>query len=180
MSNKKDFEKSICMEFINGSNVIPSYNTTYTLMEEDREAPDFILKDSKDNEIGLEITSAYHDQELAKGYWKSMQNAKEGIDSYQDVVMSNSDNMLIPFIKSIIENKCKKDYGQQCILIIYVEDPLWNTRKLRKAREIPKSLERNLFFEIYACVNISIIESSPYAGKMSFFRIYPDTKYTGI
>ncbi len=171
--NKKDFEKSICREFVNGRNVIPPCKTTYTLIDEDREAPDFFLQDSKGNKIGLEITSAYHDQELAKGYWKSIQYAKEGIDSYQDVVMSNPDKMLIRFTKNIIENKCKKDYGQQCILIIYVEEPVWSDRKLKQIREIPKSLERNPFFEIYVCVNISI-------GKMSFFRIYPDIKHTGI
>ncbi|HDY67059.1 MAG TPA: hypothetical protein ENH85_04625 [Candidatus Scalindua sp.] len=107
----KDSEKSICREFINSSNVIPPYNTTYSLIEDDREAPDFFLQDSKGNKIGLEVTSAYHNQELAKGYWKSVQYAKEGIDSYQDVVISNSDKMLIPSIKNIIEKNARKTMG---------------------------------------------------------------------
>jgi hypothetical protein len=49
----------------------------------------------------------------------------------------------------------------------------WSDRKLKQIREIHKSLERNPFSEIYVCVNISI-------GKMSFPRIYPGIKHTGI
>jgi len=176
MTIKKDFERNICREFMNSSNVIPPCNTTYSLIEDDREAPDFFLQDSNGNKIGLEITSAYHNQELAKGYWKSVQYAKEGSDSYQDVVMSNPDKMLIPFIKNRIEDKCKKDYGQHCILIIHVEEPVWSDRKLKQIREIPKSLERNPFPVIYICVVVPHSnEFSPNAGKMTFFRIYPYT-----
>lgn len=177
----KDSEKSICREFINSSNVIPPYNTNSSLIEDDREAPDFFLQDSKGNKIGLEVTSAYHNQELAKGYWKSVQYAKEGIDSYQDVVMSNPDKMLIPSIKNIIEKKCKKDYGQQCILIIHVVDPVWSDRKLKQILEISKSLKRNPFSVIYIGVVVPhSTEFSPNAGKMTFFRIHPSIKHTGI
>ncbi len=119
MNIKKDFEKSICMEFINSPNVIPSYNTTYRLIEEDREAPDFVLEDSKENEIGLEITSTYYDQDRAKGYWRTLRSDKEGIyDSFGNCiegfiplknVMSNPDEMLAYFVKEVLDFKMPED-----------------------------------------------------------------------
>ncbi len=184
--NKKDFEKSICMEFINSPNIIPSYNTTYTLIEEDREAPDFILEDSKENEIGLEITSAYYDQDRAKGYWKTLRSDKEGIyDSRGNCiegniplkdVMLNPDEMLAFFVKKELDSKCLKTYGHQCILVIFVDAPLWSDRKLKLIRKIPKVLAGNSFFEIYVCVDVPYsTEFSPYLGRRVFFRIHPST-----
>jgi predicted transcriptional regulator len=186
MNIKKDFEKSICRKFINGSNVIPSYKTTYKLIEEDREAPDFVIKDSKENKIGLEITSAYHDQDRAKGFWKPLRSNKEDIyDSrgncirgkipLKDVIL-NPDIKLASFVKNKIDKKCMNDYGLQCILIIFVGDPLWSDRTLIQIRKTSKVPERNPFFEIYVCVDVpSSTEFSPYSGGRVFFRIYPST-----
>ncbi len=174
------------MKFVKGRNIIPSYNTTYTLVEEDREAPDFMLKDSKGNKIGLEITSAYYDQDRARGYWKPLRSDKKGIyDSRGNCieghipirdVMSNPDEMLVSFAKKKLKSKCLMDYGYRCILVIFADAPLWSNRKLKLIREIPKLLERNPFSEIYVCVDMPYsTEFSPYSGKLAFFRIYPCT-----
>jgi len=184
--NKKDFEKSICIEFINSSNVIPPYNTIYSLIEEDREAPDFLLQNSKGNKISLEITSSYYDQDRAKGYWKVLRSDREGIfDSFGNRiegyiplnnVMLNPAEKLAFFTEGILRSKCLMDYGHQSILVIFVDAPLWDNRKLKLIREIPNSLEKNPFSEIYICVDVPCsTEFSPNAGKRTFFRIYPGT-----
>jgi hypothetical protein len=186
MNINKDVEKSICREFINSSNVIPSYNTTYSLIEEDREAPDFLLQDSKGTEIGLEITSAYHDQDRAKGFWKTLRSDKEGIfDSFGNCitgriplnnVMLNPNEMIASFVRKRLDDKCLMAYEYQTILVIFISDPLWNDRKLKLIREIPKSLKRNPFPVIYICVVVPhSSEFSPNAGKWTFYRIYPST-----
>lgn len=186
MNINKDVEKSICREFINSSNVIPSYNTTYSLIEEDREAPDFLLQDSKGTEIGLEITSAYHDQDRAKGFWKTLRSDKEGVfDSFGNCikghiplnnVMLNPDEMIASFVRKRLDDKCLMAYEYQTILVIFISDPLWSDRKLKLIRKIPKVLARNPFFEIYVCVDVPYsTEFSPYLGRRILFRIHPST-----
>ncbi len=156
------------------------------MIEEDREAPDFVLKDSKENGIGLEITSTYHDQDRAKGFWEPLRSNKECIyDSRGDYirgdipikdVILNPDIKSASFVKNEIDKKCMNDYGLQCILIIFVADPVWSNRTLIQIRKISKVPERNPFSEIYVCVDVPYsTEFSPYAGKKTFFRIYPST-----
>ncbi len=104
------------------------------MIEEDREAPDFVLKDSKENGIGLEITSAYHDQDRAKGFWEPLRSNKECIyDSRGDCirgdipikdVILNPDIKSASFVKNEIDKICIN--GLQCILIIFVGDPVWS------------------------------------------------------
>ncbi len=45
-----------------------------------------------------------------------------------------------------------------------------------RIREISKILKRNPFFEIYVCVYVPYsTEFSPYAGKLTFFKIHSFT-----
>jgi hypothetical protein len=174
MNLKRKLEQRIANEFIKNKNVIPP-SKNYKLKEHG-DAPDFIIKDDIGNEIGLEITSAYYDQGLAKGYFELLRSAKGGIDYSQNVILLNPDIMLISFVKKILNKKCLKNYGEQPILIIYVDAPVWNNRKLNRIRGITSDLKRNPFSEIYVCVEVPhSTEFSPNAGKLTFYRIYPYT-----
>ncbi len=174
MNLKRQFEQRIAKEFIKNENVIPS-SKNYKLKEHG-DAPDFIIKDDEENEIGLEITSAYYDQELAKGYFELLRSTKQGIDYSQNVVMLNPDIMLISFVKRILNKKCLKNYGNQSILVIYVDAPVWDNRKLNRIRGITRELKRNPFSEIFVCVEVPHCpEFSPNAGKLTFYRTYPYT-----
>ena len=182
---KREFELAICKKFVNGQNIVPPPGTTYTMLEHG-DTPDFILKDNKNGkEIGLEVTSAYYNQNRAIGSWKAVRKADKGetgiFDSLGNTVngslIAEPDMSLASFVQYGLNRKCQNDYGRQCILIIYLYAPISDEEaitKIRKTAEIP---ERNPYSEIYVYLHIPFIKAnySPNAGKETFFRIYPFT-----
>ena len=80
------------------------------------EAPDLIYKDGV-NEIRIEHTGAYYDSSHAAFIWKGMRTDDEIIGPW---VGCNPDENLYCEIKHRIEEKCKKDYGRNCVLLVEI------------------------------------------------------------
>ncbi len=189
MNKKQELEKAVCDRFVNGENILPPHKHTYTIKEY-RDAPDCVLVDGKENEIGLEITTAYYDHDRARGTWTTIKS-KKGIYSskgnylgywnpttacFEDEhgnrvklptgdVIVEPDKCLASFVQNQINEKCQKDYGYQCILIIYLHAPLWDDETLKTIRKTIQIPERNPFFEIYIHVHV------PSSGKFVFYKI---------
>jgi len=105
--NFKD-EKKIGEDFVCWYN--KNNGTNYSFDRRGEDPPDLVFIDDK-SEIFLEVTTAYYDDgKHAKFEW----NPKFS----RDWVGCNSDLSLVKNISSIIDDKCQKDCGQNCILII--------------------------------------------------------------
>lgn len=205
MDKKKALEKAVCERFVKGEYVIPPIERKYELKVHS-DAPDFILKDDKGSEIGLEVTTAYYDQSRAEGTWK--RPSEKGIfdsrgnflGSWNPVkagfydrdgnrvklpindVITEPDKCLTSFVQNQINEKCKKNYGIPCILVIYAAAPLWDNETLEEIRNIIQVPEKNPFLEIYIHVHVpcggSMSPEYEYEGKFVFWRIWPYIKRT--
>ena len=80
------------------------------------EAPDLVYRDGN-SEIGLEITSCYYDPNHAKFLWKNARNLPDAAAGWNGVNFSQT---FVVNINATLRDKCAKDYGSDCILLVYV------------------------------------------------------------
>ena len=80
------------------------------------EAPDLVYRDG-DSEICLEVTGCYYDANHARFVWMNARNLPHAADGWGGVNFSQA---LVANINATLRDKCAKDYGPNCILLVYV------------------------------------------------------------
>jgi len=110
-----------------------------------RGIPDLTYNDGNKN-IHLEITDAYYDQRDAAIKW---QNARGQPNAPKEWSGKNCDGNLIDDINMRIEEKCRKSYGNNCILIINIFPYLTSSREIEIKLHGIKIPETNPFLKIY-------------------------------
>src|SRR5262245_49843987 len=90
--------------------------TNFTFVGRADEAPDLVYRDGS-RELGLEIATAYYDNEDAKVAWMGARHVPNAPTEWSGV---NFDDSLLENINSEIVDKCGKDYGRNCVLVLCV------------------------------------------------------------
>lgn len=141
-----------------------------------REAPDFECRDQASREtFGLEVVTAYYNEQIAKGEWDLARGKQE---SYSSGLLVNPDIQLAEFVNKELSNKCQKqcDVSHPVVLVVDARPPLTSEEDILlsvlPAIQIPAQIP---FQEIYlgVALPISTSESSPHEGQYWVWRLYP-------
>lgn len=108
-------------------------------------APDLIFTDG-DEELGVEISSAYYDGAYAKLVWEGSRGKKDAPSSWGGV---NFEDTLVANINKTISMKAAKQYGSNCVLVIYVDPRLTEHQEMRKLAARVEMPIRHSFRGIY-------------------------------
>jgi hypothetical protein len=107
--------------------------------------PDLVYR-SGTQELLLEITSSYYDENNAAMLW---QNAR-GVRGAADLWMGKEpDQTLIKHINRMIAKKCSKPYPERCLLIVQIYPDLTDADEMNAMRDQIEIPERHPFAEIY-------------------------------
>lgn len=90
------------------------------------EAPDLIFTDGG-GELGVEVSSEYYDKADAKLIWEV---AREKMDAPRSWSGMNFEDALVANITRVISTKAAKQYGSNCMLVIYVEPRLTESEEM--------------------------------------------------
>jgi len=142
-SIQKQNEQVVGDKFINWYN--KHINASFRYYSRGFEAPDLVYCDGN-NEIYLEVTGAYYNQLDAAIRWQNARRKENAPKSWRGV---NCDDSLIEHINIRLEEKCKKSYGKNCILVIYVRPYITSIEELADRLSEIQIPERNPFLKIY-------------------------------
>jgi len=127
------------VEYATAANFVEWYNITFgqkLALLRKQESPDFIYADAI-GEIGLEVTTAYYNQDDAKilaetGRGKRRTySIQEIVDAPKEInyqTVWEPEMSLVHFLNKLTMAKCSKHYGASCILVIRVPKPALTTR----------------------------------------------------
>ncbi len=141
-----------------------------------REAPDFECMDQASGEtFGLEVVTAYYDEQIAKGEWDLARGKQE---SYNSGLLVNPDIQLAEFVNKELSDKCQKQYNVSypVVLVVDASSPLTSEEDILlsvlPAIQLPAQIP---FQEIYlgVALPISTGESSPHEGQYWVWPVYP-------
>jgi hypothetical protein len=129
--------------------------------------PDLIYC-SGNQELLLEITSSYYDEDNAAMLW---QNAR-GVPSAADMWIGKSpDQTLIDHINGLLVKKCSKQYPEHCLLIVHIYPDPTDSNEMNVLIDQVKIPERHPFAEIYLAglfpSSSSGSASGYYCGKLA-------------
>jgi hypothetical protein len=97
-------------------------------------------------EIRLEITDAYYDEHDATIKWQNARGQPNAPSEWNGV---NCDWNLMNDINKVIEKKCGKSYGNNCILIINIIPYLTSSQEIEDKLQEIKIPKTNPFLKIY-------------------------------
>jgi hypothetical protein len=100
--------------------------TAYVFERRGNPVPDLIYRDIN-KQIGLEILTCYYDVNHAKFVWKHARCLPNAPKDYFGVDFNQA---LIKNINERLQEKCKKDYGPNCYLVIYLSFPLTTYKEI--------------------------------------------------
>ena len=100
--------------------------TNYVFDHRGDEAPDLVYRHG-DSQICLEIVTYYYDANHAKFLWKNARNLPDAPTGWSGV---DFDDALVANINSKIRHKCAKDYGPNCMLIVYISANLTTFKQM--------------------------------------------------
>jgi hypothetical protein len=103
-----------------GDTFIPAFNkkhgTEYVFDQRGEEVPDLVYRYGN-LPLGLEIVSCYYDNDDASARWQIARNLPNAPSGWSGVDFNKA---LIANINTAIHEKCTKDYGANCLLVIYI------------------------------------------------------------
>ncbi|MFZ0034707.1 MAG: hypothetical protein WAK60_06950 [Sedimentisphaerales bacterium] len=140
-SVQKKHERAVGEKFINWYNEHFGKSYTYAYCG----VPDLTYGDGS-NEIHLEITDAYYDQLDATIKWQNFRGKENAPNHWSGKA---PDDGLIEFINTGIAEKCKKSYGNDCILVINVWPYITSVEELENKLSEIEIPETNPFMRIY-------------------------------
>jgi len=117
----------------------------YKFYKRGSQAPDLIYRDGS-SEISLEIVTCYYDSNDAKFKW---QNARDLPSAPRGCSGINLDESLVMNINTVLENKCAKDYGQNCLLVVYILPPITTFEEIKDLLPSIKVPSKHQFAGIY-------------------------------
>ncbi len=159
-------EEATARNFIEWYN--KSTNRNFAFLHRPSPAPDFVYSD-KDGEIGLEITTVYYDQNHAKATTETARGIRKSC-SLQDIIgalrldeldwvqVCEPEIKLITSINRQLTEKCEKDYGSDCILVVRVVSAGLTTESEFETEVIPQLRvpEKNRFLNIFITENQNV------------------------
>lgn len=108
-------ERAVGQEFIRWYNA--QNGTAYAYHARGGDPPDLVYR-SCNQEMLLEITTAYYDDEHAKMTGQSVRRLPDRPESPFEAL--GADQKLIAFINLILAKKCKKTYPPGCLLVVSI------------------------------------------------------------
>src|SRR5262245_5182457 len=118
-----------------GLQFIASYNkehgTNFTLVGRADPAPDLVFRDG-DCELKAEIASAYYDVAHAQFKWMAARRSPDAPRVWTGAMFEQG---LIDFINDELKDKCSKDYGKNCVLVISVSPTVTTRAHMAKLLE---------------------------------------------
>ncbi len=114
---KKNFERSVGESFIDWYN---RQNNTNFAFRCQGESPDLTYRDGA-AVLHVEVTSAYYDKRHAKSLW---QNARREPNAPKGWGGIDFDKALKEEIEKAIADKCDKNYGPDCVVLVVDVTPV--------------------------------------------------------
>src|SRR5438552_377492 len=110
MSNlKEDHERAVGDEYVRQYN--RSFGTNFAFKARPIEAPDLTyVEDAK--HLHIEVTTAYYDDPHARLLWETARGSPNAPASWNG---KNFDNGLVSNINRLLQEKCAKQYGPDCV-----------------------------------------------------------------
>lgn len=143
---KERVERGTGDNFINWYNVQQKSQMKY--VGKPGQAPDLIYSDGK-NTIILEVTTAWYGQEHADFTMRHIRNVPNTADSF--TFFGNMESALAENINATIADKCLKDYGENCSLVVRIGSDALTTPWEMNEEVIPRITipKKNPFASIY-------------------------------
>jgi len=120
------------------------------------EAPDLIYSNG-DSQICVEIVSCYYDANDAKTQWQIARNLPNAPTGWSGV---NFDETLVANINAKICDKCAKDYGPNCILIVYISPKLTTFKEMEALLPRIEISSKHRFSGIYLVGDFGVSSDS--------------------
>ena len=159
-----------------GDRFMAAYNrrhrTRFTFREQ-REAPDLAYATRKGRLLGVEVVTAYYNEQDARVRWGRARGQHGG--GWGGV---NLDESLPTFINRVLADKCSKsyDFPAPCVLVIDARPPLTDEDDIKQsilpAVEVPAVVP---YRAIYLGVDlpVSLAHPSAHEGQYRMWRLYP-------
>ena len=141
--SKRDVERFVGDRFISWYN--DHHNTRFEFHEH-QDAPDLVYRDS-DAEVALEVTTAYYDKLHARILWATIRDQTSAVQEWSSCSSLNA--LLSEGVQSCLDAKVNKDYGPNCILIMYLDSPFPIPRNIAEIVSGASLPERSPFMKIY-------------------------------
>jgi len=119
-------------------------------------APDLIYRDG-DSRIGIEIVTCYYDSSDAKAKWQNARGLPTAPTRWSGV---DFDQALIADINRHIQDKCRKDYGPDCFLVVYITPALTTYEDMERLMPGVNIPEQHPFAGIWLIGSLGINASS--------------------
>lgn len=114
-----------------GDKFVAAYNShhgsNFVFIERPIEAPDLTYADGPST-LNVEVGTAYYGYADAELQWKA---ARGSPDAPKDWAGMDFEDKMVDDITAIIAEKCGKDYGPSCVLVMHVRPKLTTINDLR-------------------------------------------------
>jgi hypothetical protein len=140
---QEKFERTVGDAFVRWHN--ESIGSAFVFSHKPVEVPDLVYRDGEEI-LSLEITSAYYDRRDAQFWW---QNLRKHPDAPGGWGGKDMDEALLADVSRRINDKCQKNYGENCFLIVYIHPSMTLKEEvddLLHALEVP---EKNFFAGVF-------------------------------
>jgi len=161
---KRRAERGVAESFLLAYN---SVTRSAYIIDADGEAPDFICRDPESGDrLGLEIATAYYDEQTAKGLWEMIRGRSDRASGS----VINPEATLADRLNQRLREKWKKDYGPRCVLALHADAELTSAAEFDEtvlpSLEMPA--EESPFEAVY--VRLAGKNAEP---EMVWWQLYP-------
>jgi len=147
----------------------------YKFYQRGNQAPDLIYRDGN-SEISLEISTCYYDSNDAKARWQIARNRPDAPKGWESTDGTDFEKNLIMNINTDIENKCAKDYGQNCFLIVYITPPIITFEDMKDLLPSIKAPSKYHFAGIYLMGHFGVTNNS--LISLAIWKLAPNSNHT--
>jgi len=151
---QKQHELAIGDAFITQFN--QQQGTQYVFHRRGNKAPDLVYRHG-DLKLQLEIVTCYYDTNDAKTKWQIARNLPNAPTGWSGV---DFDQALVANINAKIHDKCAKDYGPNCMLIVYISPNLTTFKEMEALLPRIEIPSKHGFAGIYLVGNFGISSES--------------------
>jgi hypothetical protein len=134
-----------------GEQLIEWYNqrhgTSFRFDGRPSDVPDLKYRDGV-HWLGVEVVSAYYDPDDAKFHWLAKRQRPDAPDEWEGV---NFEQSLVENINSALAAKCRKFYGANCLLAVYVFPDLTHADEMETLIKGVRVPATHRFAGIYLC-----------------------------
>src|SRR5438445_8648705 len=166
---KENIERVIGDKFINALNAKNGSNFAFAGRPD--VAPDLTYRDGR-RVLNVEVTTGYYDTDHATLVWDAARGKLKGQRAWGGV---DFESKLVAGLDKQLEEKCGKDYGANCVLLIYVDTPLTGAHEMEALLAEVKIPTRVPFVGIYLSGALPQSSSSLSASRWWRLALGPST-----